>query len=53
MSESTWKQLRRTGLMVWGLGMATYMIVVAGATADVAFGMVSLGVASLGAKFME
>lgn len=53
MSENTWKQVRRTGLMVWGLGIATYMIIIAGATADVAFGMVSLGVASFGAKFME
>lgn len=53
MSTETWKQLRRTALMGWGLGMATYLIVVTGATADIAIGLVSATIAGFGAKFIE
>ncbi len=53
MSDNTWKQIRKTALMGWGLAVATYLIVVTGGDASTAFGVASAGVAALGAKFTE
>jgi len=53
MTDNTWKQVRRTTLLVWGLAMASYLIVVTGATADVAAGLISAVIAGFGARFIE
>lgn len=53
MTHETWKQIRRTALLGWGLGITTYLVVVSGATADVAVGLVTAAIAGFGAKFVE
>lgn len=53
ITPETWSQLRKTMMLVWALGVVTYLVVFAGSTTDAAIGLINLAIAGIGAKFIE